>query len=137
MARISGSINLRPTRIGFLVRPADRVSISRIMRWCTCLWGGRFNPIIPVGRYPACWREEHKALRKPDREVARDYMLFFEPDVLVEAEPGLAASIGYGALDEDSFERQLLSLDALFSSGGESRMVMLPCLSTARISVMS
>lgn len=103
------------------MRPADRVSISRIMRWCTCLWGGRFNPIIPVGRYPACWREEHKALRKPDREVARDYMLFFEPDVLVEAEPGLAASIGYGALDEDGFERQLLSLDALFSSEGESR----------------
>ena len=66
MTSISGEINLRPTRIGFLVRPADTASISRIMRWSTCLWGGRSNPIIPVGRYPACWREEHPVLRKPD-----------------------------------------------------------------------
>ncbi|MHA1564839.1 MAG: hypothetical protein ACTSX7_05950 [Alphaproteobacteria bacterium] len=48
-------------------------------------------------------------------------MQFFEPDVLVEAEPGLAASIGYGALDEDQFERQLLSLDGLFAREGESQ----------------
>lgn len=48
-------------------------------------------------------------------------MQFFEPDVVVESEPGLATSIGYAALDEDHVERQLLSLDALFSSEGESR----------------
>ena len=121
MTRISGEINLRPTRIGFLVRVADKESISRIMRWSTCLWGGRSNPIIPVGRYPACWREEHAALRKPDRDVAREYMNFFEPDVLVEAEPGLAASIGYGALAEDYYETQLLGLDDLYSSDGDYR----------------
>ena len=121
MTRIFGEINLRPTRIGFLVRPADTASISRIMRWSTCLWGGRSNPIIPVGSYPACWREEHTALRKPDRDVAREYMTFFEPDVLVEAEPGLAASIGYGALANDHLETQLLGLDDLYSSEGDYR----------------
>ena len=48
-------------------------------------------------------------------------MRFFEPDVLVETERGLAASIGFGALEEDHNERQLLSLDSFFSSEGESR----------------
>ncbi len=43
-------------------------------------------------------------------------MEFFEPDVLVEAESGLAASIGYGALGEDRFHSQLLTLDELHSS---------------------
>ena len=43
-------------------------------------------------------------------------MKFFEPDVLVEAEPGLAASIGYGALAEGLYETQLLGLDDLYSS---------------------
>jgi hypothetical protein len=119
LARISGSISLRPTRIGFLVNPTDTASISRIMRWCACLWGGRCNPIIPVGKYPPCWREEISVLRRPDREIALDYMYFFEPDVLVEAQPGLAESIGYGALAEGDLDRQLLSLDELFSSNGE------------------
>ena len=121
MVRISGKINLRPTRIGFLVRPADTASIRRIMRWSTCLWGGRSNPIIPVGRYPACWREEHAVMRKPDRDVAREYMKFFEPDVLVEAEPGLATSIGYGALADDHYQTQLVGLDDLYSSEGDYR----------------
>ena len=85
------------------------------MRWSTCLWGGRSNPIIPVGNYPACWREHH-TIQNSDRDVAREYMKFFEPDVLVETEPGLAASIGYGALADDSFETQLLGLDDLYSS---------------------
>ena len=68
-----------------------------------------------------CWREERAAPRKTDREVAQDYMRFFEPDVLVEAEPGLAASIGYGALARDRYHSQLLDLDSLFSSNSESR----------------
>tara|TARA_R110002073_G_scaffold41638_1_gene117497 strand:- start:544 stop:2742 length:2199 start_codon:yes stop_codon:yes gene_type:complete len=46
-------------------------------------------------------------------------MSFFEPDVLVEAEPGLATSIGYGALGDDRYEAQLIGLDELFTSEGE------------------
>ena len=119
MARISGRINLRPTRIGFLVRAGDTASIRRVMLWSTCLWGGRSNPIIPIGPYPECWGEEYPVLREPDRDVAREYIKFFEPDVLVEAEPGLATSIGYGALAENHYETQLLGLDDLYSSEGD------------------
>lgn len=113
--RLSGSISLRPIRIGFLVRPNDKKSVSRIMRWSTCIWGGRCNPIIPVGRYPAHWRSNETFQRKPDREVARDYMRFFEPDIIVEAEPGLAESIGFGVVSNLSSEPQLISLDELHS----------------------
>lgn len=118
MARIFGEISLRPTRIGFLVRAEDTTSIQRIMRWSTCLWGGRSNPIIPVGPYPEFWCEEHPVMRRPDRDVAREYMKFFEPDVLVEAEIGLATSIGYGALADHHLQTQLLGLDDLYSSDG-------------------
>lgn len=40
MAEIGASIKLRPTRIGFLVRPNDISSIRKIMRICCCIWGG-------------------------------------------------------------------------------------------------
>lgn len=115
MTRITGSVSLRPIRIGFLVRPADSKSISRIMRWSTCLWGGRHNPIIPVGKYPKCWREKIWDQNPTDKNVACDYLNFFEPDIVVEAEKGLAESIGYAALGDGSYEKQLLSLDELHS----------------------
>lgn len=42
-------------------------------------------------------------------------MRFFEPDIIVEAEPGLAGAIGYGALSNSGLEAQLISLDELHS----------------------
>lgn len=111
--RVHGSVRLRPTRIGFLVHAEDAASISRIMRWSTCLWGGRSNPIIPIGPYPSDWQHETKRFPRSDRVIADDYMKFFEPDVLVEAEPGLAEAIGYGALSKERYDPQLMTLDAL------------------------
>ena len=56
MTDLSATIRLRPTRIALLVRPSDSVSIRTFMRTCTCLWGGAYNPIIPVFRKrPAEW----------------------------------------------------------------------------------
>jgi hypothetical protein len=93
---IHGSVVLRPTRIGFLVRPSQRnFSIVReIIRISGCLWGGMFNPIIPVcAALPMAWRQDHY------REItgsglAEAYIRFFEPDVFVEAEEGLAKEAG-------------------------------------------
>jgi hypothetical protein len=59
MSDLSAEIQLRPTRIGFLVHPADLASVRRIMRACTCLWGGVYNPIIPVFNEPPNeWKSE-------------------------------------------------------------------------------
>ena len=100
MAQISATIRLRPTRIGFLVRPNDITSICRIMRSCTCLWGGLYNPIIPVFRIPQKeWRPD-RFERVKGLAIARGYINFFEPDVFVESDDGLLEEAGLGALRE-------------------------------------
>lgn len=96
MPTVSGSVRLRPTRIGLLVRPSQnsRGAVARFARLCACLWGGRFNPIIPVARtLPSAWK---RTLRRntTGRDLADGYIRFFEPDVFVEAEEGLAKEIG-------------------------------------------
>jgi hypothetical protein len=83
MTKLFASLRLRPTRIGFLVRPDDLVGIRQVMQVCTCLWGGIYNPIIPVcATLPDAWRHPHfREITGP--ELARGYIRFFEPDVFV------------------------------------------------------
>ena len=71
------------------------------MRACTCVWGGAFNPIIPVfKRPPKEWKPEiYQRFKGP--EVAKGYVRFFEPDVYVEAEEGLLEEAGLGALRQE------------------------------------
>ncbi len=112
MIEISGNLELRPTRIGFLTRPTDLRSVRAIMRACTCVWGGAFNPIIPVYiRSPKDWRSDaHSRIKVKD--VPKGYVRFFEPDVFVEAEQGLLEAAGLGALRTQSLlDRQVLTLD--------------------------
>lgn len=113
MAENRASIKLRPTRIGFLVRPNDMTSICRIMRACTCIWGGVFNPIIPVFRKPPSeWNRDPFKTRLKGIDIAKGYINFYEPDVYVEAEHGLLEEIGLGALREKhSFQACISSLD--------------------------
>lgn len=86
------------------------------MRICACLWGGMYNPIIPVFRNrPQEWRSD-----LPNSltgvEIARDYVKFFEPDVFVEAAPNLLGKIGLGALREISgFHQSVIPLDDLLA----------------------
>jgi hypothetical protein len=96
MTTLYGSLRLRPTRIGFLVEPTNLPEIRRIMQVCSCLWGGVYNPIIPVSReLPEKWVEPHFS-SPTGEELAKGYIDFFEPDVFVESEPGLAAHAGVG-----------------------------------------
>ena len=68
------------------------------MRACACIWGGIYNPIIPVfSRVPSDWRTETKS-RVRGREVAKTYTRLFEPDVFVETNIGLLEEVDLGAL---------------------------------------
>ena len=110
MTILHASLRLRPTRIGFLVRPTDLRAIRRIMRLCVCLWGGLYNPILPVCRaLPGQWRRSADE-RLTGRQLTDGYLKFFEPDVFVEAAPGLAAACG---ISDDGFgsDRRVLPLD--------------------------
>jgi hypothetical protein len=115
---ISATIRLRPTRIGFLVRPSDFSSVRAIMRACSCVWGGIYNPIIPVLRtYPKEWRPPPHESTKASA-IALGYTKFFEPDVFVEAEEGLLEEAGLTKLRSEQFERQVVRLDQFLAPEG-------------------
>lgn len=89
------NLRLRPVRFGFVVRPEDGAAISRIFRVNTCLWGGQYNPIIPyLARLPRWW-DRHGHRFETAMQIVEGYLDFFEPDILVEAERGIAAKIGF------------------------------------------
>ncbi len=116
MVTLSASLKLRPTRIGFLVEPNDTASLRKIFQTCACLWGGVFNPIIPVcSTLPEAWQNHHPLPDPSPEDLASGYVKFFEPDVFVEAQQGLAKSIGI-AENELSFDQpRVLPLDAFFN----------------------
>jgi hypothetical protein len=94
MNDLSAVVSLRPARIALLVRPNDLPSIRRFMRVSACMWGGMFNPIIPVFRNPPReWRREFKS-ETSGFAIAKGYIEFFEPDAFVLAEPGLLEAAG-------------------------------------------
>jgi hypothetical protein len=96
-------LRLRPVRVGLLVRPTDRKSIVTFMRACACVWGGIYNPIIPVFRtFPPEWKLEAFERYKP-AEIAKGYIRFFDPDVYVAAEDGLLDEVGLEYLRKNSF----------------------------------
>ncbi len=98
MVEINANIRLRPIRIGFLVRPNDFASVQEVMRYCAAVWGGVYNPIIPVfSKPPKSWASDPFD-RVRGIGVAKGYIRFFEPDVYVEAEKGLLELVGLGAV---------------------------------------
>ncbi len=95
MNNIRVDIRLRPIRFGFLVRPDDAKNVLEIFRINTCLWGGMFNPIIPIFDSVPSWLEEEGFHFENPKQMINDYLDFFEPDFLVEAEEELAEGFGF------------------------------------------
>ena len=119
--RFSASIRTRPLRIGFLVNPRNFASVRRCLRLNTCLWGGIYNPIIPVfDRAPDRWRLLH--FRPRGLDIARGYMRFFEPDVIVEAEPGLGSKVGWVPGERFIEAKRSIPLDEFISADSDQRI---------------
>lgn len=90
------TIKARPTRIALLVEPDDKVALSRWLRLTSVLWGGALNPVIPIlDETPMAWQAS--AGTDDGLELSKAYFRFYEPDVLVEAKPGLAERLGVRA----------------------------------------
>lgn len=81
-----GTIELkaRPLRLAFLVDPRNSDSIREAIQINSTLWGGAYNPIIPMyKKMPPAW--EDKPLRAPKAEaVIKGYIDAFDPDLLVQ-----------------------------------------------------
>jgi hypothetical protein len=41
-------LDYRPVRIGWVIPDRDLVRLAKAAAWNCCLWGGRFNPVIPI-----------------------------------------------------------------------------------------
>lgn len=96
VSNVSVSVRLRPVRFAFLVSPNNGKAISDIFRINTCLWGGMYNPVIPfLKQVPKWWHRDSK-WNETAFEIMNGYLDFFEPDFLVETEPGLASGLGFG-----------------------------------------
>jgi hypothetical protein len=48
MVTVNFTVRHRPVRIGFLVRPGDFADLQKAAALCCVLWGGLYNPVIPV-----------------------------------------------------------------------------------------
>ena len=95
MTQLSATLRLRPVRIGFLVDPSDMASLRQVMRISTCLWGGIYNPIIPVCKtVPDIWTHILPEIAPSAVQLAKGYIEFFEPDVYVQAVSGLSLNLG-------------------------------------------
>ncbi len=49
MGTLSLRVRYRPVRFGWCVRDGNLEDVRRVLRLTHTLWGGRYNPIIPVG----------------------------------------------------------------------------------------
>lgn len=109
----AGSVSLRPVRIGFLVPPDDLSIVSRVAQLSACLWGGRYNPIIPFFENGGDrWLTPHDHAKGTD--VARGYINFFEPDTLVETTPGMAEELGWKSTGRILGLPRIISLDRFY-----------------------
>lgn len=95
MSYININLRLRPVRFAFLVRPDDSEKILEIFRINTCLWGGKFNPLIPFFDKLPNWWDRDPYSSETAKQVINGYLNFFEPDFIVEAETGISKNIDF------------------------------------------
>jgi hypothetical protein len=77
-------VKLRPLRFAFLVQPSDSEALREAIETSSFLWGGSFNPIVPLfERLPRRW-EQNKTEGVNARTVAAGYLDAFDPDIIVK-----------------------------------------------------
>lgn len=72
----------RPLKFAFLVKPNDNKALLDAIELNSVLWGGPYNPIIPVfHKKTKRWRPD--AFRKTAKDITLGYIRAFDPDFLV------------------------------------------------------
>ena len=75
-------IKSRPLRLAFLIQPQPD-NLRRAIQINSTLWGGAYNPIIPLyGRAPKAWRL-HPVEKISMEERVLGYLRAFDPDFIV------------------------------------------------------
>lgn len=84
-------ITSRPLRLGFLVDPKKITSIKKAIEINSTIWGGAYNPLIPVYKGTPRWEKPFKS-PKPE-EIVKGYIEAFDPDILVQCTNNLPTYI--------------------------------------------
>ncbi len=82
---MAGSVNikLRPIKIAFLVDPKNKKSVLEAIKINSFLWGGMYNPVIPVlKKIPAAWTKSDRLItfRNSAKNITLGYIDNFDPD---------------------------------------------------------
>lgn len=92
------NITLKPLRFAFLVPATDRQAMLDAIETCTLLWGGVWNPIVPIYKRSPQWTSRPHQPRPTTEQWLAGHLEFFEPDVVVLA-AGVDKPTGYGRED--------------------------------------
>ncbi|HYE35182.1 hypothetical protein, partial [Methylocaldum sp.] len=84
-----------PEYAAYLSPSSTTFEHNSIFRINTCLWGGKYNPVIPYFRQIPKWWDRDNLRFETAAQIINRYLDFFEPDFIVEAEAGLAEGLGF------------------------------------------
>jgi hypothetical protein len=77
------TVILRPIKFAFLVNPAERDVLDRIIQASLFQWGGLHNPIVPIyRRLPAYW-SDFPPRRMSATKICTGYLRVFDPDAAI------------------------------------------------------
>ena len=84
MAKNIINLKLRPIKLGFVLDPKNKDSLLKVIEINSALWGGMYNPIIPMfKRRPSKWERYLKKQPSP-KEIFEGYLNFYDPDYVVQ-----------------------------------------------------
>jgi hypothetical protein len=107
------TVTLRPLRIAFVVAPNDRTGIWDAIRINSYVWGGQYNPIIPLFRKLPAWLPKWN---RPATATAlfKSYLDLFDPDFVVRLGTTKNVNVNFGnskELPADEFLTHLAACD--------------------------
>lgn len=76
------SVKSRPLRLAFLIEPNNE-ALRGAIEINSSLWGGNFNPVIPIYRRPPKHWREYPGQKNSVKDRVLGYIRAFDPDILV------------------------------------------------------
>ena len=83
MASGNANVKLRPVKFAFLVPYNDKASLLQAIQINSFLWGGVYNPIIPVYKSVPRNFPQHLKEHIRDKDYFQKYLEIFSPDFIV------------------------------------------------------
>lgn len=83
MGNVDLTLTVRPIKLAFLVELSDIRALHSAIQINSFLWGGAYNPIVPVfQRKPKNWEPSFPSRLKP-RDIVLGYLDAYDPDFVV------------------------------------------------------